>query len=60
MCLLSTVLMAALTALGVMADRMVTGAVGIRVESAERVDTAAIADVRPRQPHAVGARISKR
>ena len=42
--MLSTVLVAALTVSGVMAERLVTGAVGRRVESAERVDTVAIAE----------------
>ena len=40
--MLGTALVAALTASGVMAEEMVTGAVGRRVESAERVDTAAM------------------
>ena len=38
MSLLSTVLMAPFTASGLVAEGMVTGAVGRRVESAERVD----------------------
>ena len=42
MSLLSTVLMAPFTASGLVAEGMVTGAVGRRVESAERVDTAAM------------------
>ena len=41
--MLSTVLMAAFTTRGVVAEGMVTRAVGRRVESAERVDTAVIA-----------------
>ena len=41
---MGTVLTAAFTAWGVMAESMVTGAVSRRVESVERVDTAAIAE----------------
>ena len=41
---MGTVLMAAFTAWGVIAESMVTGALSRRVESAERVDTAAIAE----------------
>ena len=44
MSLMGTMLMAAFTAWGVMPESMVTGAVGRRVKSAERVDTSAIAE----------------